>query len=250
MVTEQAGAGDVPHVVHPGWRDARPWLAQGTTLRADDNGAWDAGLFGDTATGTSLGRWRRLRDHAGAARAVHGRQVHAAEVAVHDEGLPGVVVLDAVDGHATAAAGVLLTVSVADCVPVFLLDPERRALGLLHAGWRGTAAGVLEAGLGAMAALGARTHRLEVHLGPAICGRCYEVGPDVPDALGLDHDGRQGHVDLRAALAHRAVAAGVSPGSITVSTLCTRCHNDRLFSHRAGDTGRLLAFMGLRSGNG
>src|SRR5690606_18360795 len=103
----------------------------------------------------------------------------------------------AIDGHATRAPGLLLAVSVADCVPVSLVDPERRAVALLHAGWRGAAAGILERGLEVLAErLLARPEDLHVHLGPAICGGCYEVGPEVHRALGLPEPPAPAPVDL------------------------------------------------------
>lgn len=86
-----------------------------------------------------------------------------------------------------------------------------------------------------------------MHLGPAICGSCYEVGPEVFGALGLPTPDGPTPLDLRAALAERAAAEGVPSTSITVSGHCTRCTDSGLFSHRGGDAGRQVGYLGLRS---
>ena len=132
-------------------------------------------------------------------------------------------------------------------LPVFVVEPRRRAVALLHAGWRGAAAGILELGLEVLGErLGSRAEDLLVHLGPAICGSCYEVGPEVFRGLGLPEPGAPAPVDLRAALAHRAVAAGVAAGSISVSAHCTLCGDAGLFSHRRGDRARQVGYLGVR----
>ncbi len=193
--------------------------------------------------------WERLRTATGIARLAHRRQVHGARVAVCREADVATAAGDAeADALVTACDGLLLAVTVADCVPVFAVDPERRLLGLAHAGWRGMAAGVVEATLAALAELGAERGSLRVHLGPAICGRCYEVGPEVLAALGdVPADARR--VDLRAVIARRALAAGVGPGRLTVSRLCTRCDRRWFFSYRGGDRGqRMCAFLGWSPG--
>jgi copper oxidase (laccase) domain-containing protein len=82
---------------------------------------------------------------------------------------------------------------------------------------------------------------LLVHCGPSICGSCYEVSPDVFAALTGRTVDRPTSVDLRALIANHARALGVR--EITISASCTRCDNDRFFSHRAGDTGRQLGVL-------
>jgi YfiH family protein len=226
-----------------------PWLAQGTPSRDEDGAAFDMGLFGATAVGEAVGRWATLREATRCPRAVHSRQVHGATIAPHDRRGPGLFIGEGHDGHATSTPGLLLTVSIADCVPAFLVDPGRRALALVHAGWRGVAAGVLEAGIRALEVDGSRAGDLIVHLGPAICGRCYEVGPVVFEALGEPAPAAPAPIDLRAVLAGRAVAAGVPAESVTVSTHCTRCERGgrrRFHSHRAGEWARQIAFLGIR----
>lgn len=183
------------------------------------------------------------------ASAVHARQVHGTNLTLHDALPPGLLVAPRADGHATVQPGVLLTVTVADCVPVYLVHEGGKGVALLHAGWRGVAGGVLEK---AFATLSARADLapagFRVHLGPAICAACYEVGPEVHQALGLDVPHAPAPVDLRAQLARRAVASGVSEDAVTTSPYCTRCDNERFFSHRAGDLERQVAYLALVPG--
>lgn len=238
-----------PGYVHPGWRRRFPWLVQGTTGRRVDGQAFDLGLFSPHAPSLAVQEsWAHLRAAAGLSRAVHARQVHEAAVRWEGGGPPGLLVADPCDGHATTRPGVLLAVSVADCVPVFVVDPERRAVALLHAGWRGAAAGILERGVDVLAErAGSRPGSLHLHLGPSICGSCYEVGPEVFEALGLDPPAGPEALDLRGALARRALARGVAPGNVSVSTLCTRCGDGDFFSHRGGDAGRQVGFLGVEA---
>lgn len=236
-----------PHYIHPLWAESFPWLSQGTTARGNEATPYDMALFGEDATGAVSDRWSALRQVTGAGRLVHGRQVHGPVVRVHGDGAPGLHVSPGTDGHVTRTPGVLLTVATADCVPVSLVDPVRRGVGLLHGGWRGVAAGVVERGIEVLSErMGSRPGDLYVHLGPAICGRCYEVGPEVHDALGLPHVEAACPIDLRAVISRRVVGVGVKPGRVTVSSLCTRCEDAPFFSHRGGDVGRQVAFLGVR----
>jgi hypothetical protein len=236
-----------PALVHPEWTRALPWLVQGTTIRGDAPHDFDLGMFsGGSAEAEVRARWDELAAAAGMPRAVHARQVHGRRVRTHEAGTPGLTLVDECDGHVSQAAGVLLAVATADCVPVFLLDPVRRVVGVLHAGWRGASVGVLEEGVAAAESVGARREDLRVHLGPAICERCYEVGPEVFTALGLSAPERPTPIDLRGALAARARSVGVEPEHVTVSAHCTRCTGSGLFSHRGGDAGRHVGYIGVR----
>ncbi len=206
----------------PGWDVSLPWLEAGTTWRGQDPLAmgWDS--------------------------VVRSRQVHGAETRLHAELPAGEHVVGDGDGHVTRSGGLLLTVTLADCVPVFVADPVRRAVALLHAGWRGAAAGVVERGLAVMGeAFGTGAEDLYVHLGPAICGACYEVGPEVFEALGERVPCAAAPIDLRGVIRRRAIAAGVGAGRLTVNRECTLCGDGRYYSHRRGDTGRHLGFIGI-----
>lgn len=226
--------------VHPGWAIDMPWVAQGITGRDAD-----MSLFGDTAAGQVVPRWQRLRDELLCTTIVHSRQVHQASVLLHDRLPPGLLVAADADGHATRTPGTLLAVSVADCVPIFIAAPAAQAVALLHGGWRGVAAGILEQGIGVLRdAFDADATGLHVHLGPAICGECYEVGREVSRGLGLPAEAS--HVDLRAHLVHRALALGVDPSRITVSEICTRHGDSPFYSHRGGCAERQIAVLAIR----
>lgn len=233
------------------WREEYPWLVQGITLRHGVGGEpFDLRLDGPSPTGEVLARWDRLREPLGATTVVRFRQVHGAAVRVARAGGVGVLFGPPGDGLLTRDPGVLLTVAVADCVPVYLLEPRSRAVGLLHAGWRGTAGGILEAGVASMwDRFGIRPEELHVHLGPAIGGDRYEVGPEVYRALGLADPGGPAPLDLRAHLGERARSAGVRPDRIGMSQVCV-WQDSRFFSHRGGDEGRQVAVLGWLAGTG
>ncbi len=240
-------AGGHPWVVHPGWFERFPWLVQGATVRSHGGLPFDLGIGGRAPVEEVLGGWEHLREGTGSTVAVIARQVHGSRVVLHGPGDPGLrIVHPPADGHATAFPGVLLAVTVADCVPAFLVDGRGRGIALLHAGWRGVVAGILEEGVAALQLrLGIGVDDLFLHLGPSICGRCYEVGPEVHEALGLPVPAGPTPVDLRAELARRAVAIGISGARITRSSRCTREEGEAFFSHRGGDAGRQVAFLGI-----
>lgn len=187
-------------------------------------------------------RWDALRRELarGGSRLATAAQVHGDRVVVHGGDWEGWLRVDGADGHAALTRGTALAVTVADCVPVFIAHPSG-ATALLHSGWRGTVARIVERGIEALAHRGIRTAELHLHLGPAVCGRCYEVSADVYERLTGRNPARPTPVDLRAIIASHARAAGVR--HVTISNACTRCDNDRFYSHRAGDSGRQLGVL-------
>jgi len=235
----------VPLFVIQDWAERFPWLFAATTGAGSDD-SFHLGLSGDTPVGVAMGRWRSLIAASGMSGAAHSRQAHGRLVQTHAVAPIGLLYSDGFDGHATAAPGVALTVSVADCIPVFLVDDDARAIALLHAGWRGVAGNILEVGLAALAGLaGTRPERVWLHAGPAICGACYEVGPEVHEALGLARPRTGSTIDLRGALARRARQSGIATERVTISAHCTKCGPGRFFSHRGGERGRQMAVLGI-----
>lgn len=197
---------------------------------------------GDEAVGEVMGRWRALRGALSQAggRFVTASQVHGVRVIEYPAGWSGWLRGDSGDGHLLMERGMSAAVTVADCVPVFVAHPSGRG-ALLHAGWRGTAGGILPACLRRMGELGLPAAELRVHLGPAICQECYEVGPEVATRLtGSDHE-HPTRVDLRGILADQARSLGVRV--VSASGECTRCDNELFFSHRGGDAGRQLGVL-------
>jgi YfiH family protein len=201
-------------------------------------------LTADDPAGEVMTRWQRLRSWLGAegpgSRFATSLQVHGARVMWHEPGWEGWLRVDAADGHCSAYRGTGMGISVADCVPVFVAHPAGIA-GVLHAGWRGTAARIVPAALAGMAERGARASEVRIHLGPGICGACYQVGPDVYQQLTGQQVRAATSVDLRAILAEQARECGVR--SVTISQWCTRCDNAMFFSHRCGDSGRQVAAL-------
>jgi len=211
----------------------------------------DAGTFNLGAADSAaevFGRWMHLVDTLapGTERLAVAHQVHGGRILIHRSGWRGFL-RDTVgaDGHFTEARGTAMAVTLADCVPVFMAHPGGAA-ALLHSGWRGTGAGILRQGIQAFADRGFGAGDLVIHLGPAICGACYEVGPDVYRAVTGETVAGPASVDLRAVLARQAEEAGAVA---TISPWCTRHHNERFYSHRAGDAGRHVAVLAFRREN-
>jgi polyphenol oxidase len=206
-----------------------------------------AGSFGtqsDEPVREVMGRWSGLRRSlGGATRLATAVQVHGAEVVTHGDGWRGWLRGDAADGHLAATPATALAVTIADCVPVFIGHPDGVG-AVLHSGWRGTEARITAVAIQRFEAMGLAARDLALHCGPAICGRCYEVSADVAARLTGHDPGRQTHVDLRAIIAAQAEQLGVR--DVSISPLCTRCDNDRFFSHRAGDAGRQLGVLRTR----
>jgi polyphenol oxidase len=159
--------------------------------------------------------------------------VHGAEVVRVD--LP-LTLVEGVDGIVTDRPGVALFAVFADCLPLVVYDPVNRALGLAHAGWRGTEAGIagkviaaLEREYGSVAA------ELRVGIGPGICGDCYEVGPEFAERFPAEvlkaGEGDRLLLDLVEANRRQFLEAGVTTGQVWAHELCT-LESDELFSHR------------------
>jgi YfiH family protein len=187
------------------------------------------------------------------------------------------------DGLVTNTPGLFLAIQTADCLPIILVDPKRRAVGVFHAGWRGTVKRIVEKGVGEMRLrFGSRAHDLKAAIGPGIQGCCYEVGTEVRAqfesqfayAAKLFREVEEsdpvrekypmlfltarapGHsvlpkkifLDLVEANRQQLLAVGVPAKSIEASPLCTNCRTDLLFSYRAekGRTGRMMGVVGIR----
>lgn len=188
----------------------------------------------------AVARWHALQQalaQAGAPRLASAKQVHGTRVLVHAASWDGWLRVDDADGHVVVGGGAA-AITIADCVPVFVAHPSG-AVAVIHAGWRGTADGILPEALRLFATNGFPVDECHVHLGPSICGRCYEVGVDVYERLTGWETKRPRHVDLRALLAEQASQLGVARWS--ASAECTKCDNADFFSHRAGDAGRQVA---------
>lgn len=188
-------------------------------------------------------------------RLVEAQQVHGVAAAVVGRGDAGRTI-PAVDTLLTASPDVWLAVHTADCVPVLMLDPRRPAAAVVHAGWRGVAAGAVPSAVARLrAAFGSDPARCLVAVGPAIGGCCYEVDRPVAEAMreapwwpraARPAPPGKWHLDLRAAVHAQLTAAGVRPDRIEVTPGCTRCQPDLFFSYRRERaTGRMAACIRL-----
>ena len=212
----------------------------GVTAFTTGRGAGSFGTQSDEPVRDVMARWSALRARLGGVRLATAAQVHGDVVREPDTGWTGWLRADAADGHLALARGAAMAVTVADCVPVFMAHPSG-ATAILHSGWRGTAVRITERAIRRFDALGLAPEDLRVHCGPAICGRCYEVSAEVALQLTGRDPGRAITVDLRDLIARQARALGVR--HVSSSSYCTRCDNDRFFSHRAGDSGRQLGVI-------
>lgn len=223
-----------PCEIVPGFADL------GFTAFTTTRQAGSFSLASSEASVEVFGRWTALMESLAVPRLAMAHQVHGDRVIEHMDGWAGWLRdTSGADGHLSAVAGTAMAVTLADCVPVFMAHPSGIA-AVLHSGWKGTAAGIVRRGLAAFARRGIGAGETRVHLGPAICGRCYEVSPEVYAAVTGDRVDQPTPLDLRAVIARQAREAGAA---VTVSESCTRCDNDRFFSHRAGDTGRQLGVI-------
>ncbi len=281
---------------------ALPWLVHGFSTRAGGfsraygKGDLNLGFTKDdsraavernrTAFLTQLGALSKQRGGARKStskfwplitvRQIHSDIIHCVD-GVPAEHLTG-------DGLITAAPGLLLAIQTADCLPVILVDTKRHAVGVFHAGWRGTLKRIVEKGVGEMfRCFGSRPRDIKAAIGPGIQGCCYQVGEEVPTkfetqfayAASLFREVKEsdpvrekypllfltarapGHsdlpknifLDLVEANRQQLLAAGVPKKNIDASPFCTNCHPELLFSYRAehGKTGRLMGIAGIRS---
>ncbi len=198
---------------------------------------------------------RRIFEALGISRSqiVTARQVHGLEVAVVDERHRGKVIPET-DGLLTSSPGLFLMLRFADCVPIALYDPKRKAIGLLHAGWKGSIMGIAFRAIKLMQeAFGSRPDEIMAGIGPSIGPCCYEIGEDVAELarefwpeppIFFTPQGKM-HLDLWELNRQWLLKAGVK--KIETAELCTSCRKDEFFSHRAskGLTGRFAGIVGL-----
>jgi len=219
-------------LTHPGWRDV-PGLRHGFLDRAESAGGLAEAA---AAAGAPL--------PLDMPRQVHGIRVLPIAPGERPEA----------DALVTALPGRLVGIVTADCVPVLLVARRERVAAAVHAGWRGAAAGILEAAVREIAARGVEPSHLEAAIGPAVGGCCYEVGAEVRaafaattgDTTGPAWTGPAGgryHLDLRRAVALLLHPLGV--GSTTVLGPCTACTPGYCSYRRDGSgAGRQLSFVG------
>lgn len=200
--------------------------------------------------------FRLLREAVGCQRIprVDVRQVHGCDVWVPDADIVHPRASPEADGLVTARPRQLLTIRTADCVPLLMASDDGKAVGAVHAGWRGVVAGVVPEALRTMAQrCGVPAERVFVAVGPHISVDRFEVGPEVAaafDEAGLSpavvrDNGHRPHVDLLEAVLLQLDRAGVPNDHIDATDRCTHAHADEFFSHRRDGppTGRMAAII-------
>lgn len=231
--------------------EAIPWLRHVVTTRDD---ALPVG--GDMSFTTSAAcpegvaanrrRWLaaigRETDRAVMCGLVHGTDIRSVDEADAGRGImEPTTAIPRTDGMTTNTPGLALMMCFADCVPLIVVDAERRAIGLAHAGWRGTLAGMAGCLVAAMRArYGSDPARMLAVIGPSIGPRVYEVGPEVASAFATAYPGdnllirtdSQTRLNLWEANAAQFRRAGLRPGTIHASGICTFERGARFFSHR------------------
>jgi polyphenol oxidase len=285
-----------------------PWLVHGFSTRAGGfsraygSGDLNLGFTKDDArSAVERNRAAFLRELGAVGRQARGsrkggqtlwplitlRQIHSDIIrrvdsipAANKEPLSG-------DGMITTTPGLLLGIQAADCLPVILVDAKRQAVGVFHAGWRGTVQRIVEKGVGEMhRSFGVNPRDLKAAIGPGIHGCCYVVGEEVRTKFesqfeygaSLFREVKEsdpvrekypllfltarapGHgalpdkilLDLVEANRRQLLSAGVPAKNIEASPLCTNCRPDLLFSYRAekGKTGRMMGVAGVRDASG
>jgi hypothetical protein len=258
MAEPLASTGAAPPCLHvPAWR-AIPGLAHGFFGR---RGGVSRGCCAALNLGEGVGdepravaaNWRRIGEAFPGLSFLRMRQVHGAHaVLVTGSDSP----LAAADGMIASAVGLGLAVLTADCVPILCVALEARVVMVLHAGWRGTLAGIAAAGLAeARCQLGVAPGAWRVAMGPAIDGCCYEVeaqvGQQFVDRWGAMPDawqraGSHGQLALRTVNRHILRTHGVPDAQIAEVGPCTSCQSVDYFSHRrsGGRTGRQVSLIG------
>ncbi len=200
-------------------------------------------------------------DHIVCASQTHSTNIRIITEADCGKGVRKEKDYDEIDGLITNVPGIILCTSHADCVPIYLVDKRNKAIGLGHAGWRGTVGRISDKLLQEMNThYGTEPEDVLAAIGPSICQDCYEVGDDVASEIHKCFPWRwrnllaegpiEGKYQLNLWEANRMtlLSAGIIEENITVTDICTYCNKDYLFSHRAtnGKRGNMGAFLELR----
>lgn len=206
--------GDVVRVA--AWQQL-DWLQQGFSLRSAGNIDFRFGDAAEARKAVAAVRWTTMQQ-------VHGNRI---------EVVAGGSDFAETDGMITAKEDILLAVVVADCVPLLLIDPVKRIVGVAHAGRRGTEAGIASAIVNQMVKCGSSKEDIQAAIGPSIGPCCYEINRETHE-----------HFDLWGTNEQQLSEAGIQ--TIIRTDVCTKDHNDLFFSHRTDEVeGRFAGFIGI-----
>ncbi|WGV58192.1 peptidoglycan editing factor PgeF [Brevibacillus brevis] len=255
------------------WEQQFPGLVAGFTIRSGGEseqpyGSFNMGLHVGDESANVVANRRKLAEQAGmsfsawtCADQVHGNQV--CQVTAGGAGKESLEdVISATDGLFTLEKGVMLTSFYADCVPLYFLHPQSGAIGLAHAGWKGTVGRIAEEMVKAMTKhYQAKPADIFVAIGPSIGGCCYEVDERIMTQVRtcagdwekgvISSTGDRYMLDLRQLNTAILLEVGISSGNIFSTNWCTSCRTDLFFSHRKeagiqGTTGRMASYIGWK----
>ncbi|MCC8437155.1 peptidoglycan editing factor PgeF [Brevibacillus sp. M2.1A] len=255
------------------WEHQFPGLVAGFTIRSGGEseqpyGSFNMGLHVGDESANVVANRRKLAEQVGmsfsawtCADQVHGNQV--CQVTAGGAGKESLEdVISATDGLFTLEKGVMLTSFYADCVPLYFLAPQSGAIGLAHAGWKGTVGRIAEEMVKAMTKhYQAKPEDILVAIGPSIGGCCYEVDERIMTQVRtcagnwekavISTTGDRYMLDLRQLNTAILLEAGISSWNILATNWCTSCRTDLFFSHRKeagiqGTTGRMASYIGWK----
>jgi len=178
---------------------------------------------------------------------VSPQQVHSSEVKVVD--VPGKIPFT--DAIISTSKSVVLSIQVADCIPLYLADPDNNVIGIVHAGWRGIEKGIVANSINKMITLGADNNRIIAYIGPSIQKCCFEIGPEVakkfPINFQINSSYDRSFLDLQKLTKNILINNSISYNNIISSNECTKCNSDKYFSYRNTGlkSGRMIGIIGL-----
>lgn len=192
-------------------------------------------------------------------------EINIKKISKHEKGYGATnyeTAFNGIDGFYTFENDILLTLCFADCVPIYFLHGESRAIGIAHAGWKGTVGGIAAEMIRKFQSEGIAANEISVAIGPSICENCYIVDDYV---INLVHNkledvailpytkisAHQYQLNLKECNRLFLIKAGVPSENIQVTNLCTSCQSEHFYSHRRdqGKTGRMVSFIGWKETN-
>ena len=180
-------------------------------------------------------------------RIVNPQQVHSSNVNIVDK--PGKKL--STDAIISSTESLVLSIQVADCIPLYLADPENNIIGIVHAGWRGIEKNIINNSIDKMIEQGADNKKIIAYIGPSIQQCCFEIGPEVakkfPRNFQINGNADRSFLDLQELTKHILMKNSISLNNIISSKECTKCNNDKYFSYRNNGTksGRMIGVIGL-----
>jgi len=178
---------------------------------------------------------------------VNPQQVHSSNVKIVDK--PGKK--PSTDAIISSTKSLVLSIQVADCIPLYLADPENNIVGIVHAGWRGIEKNIIDNSIDKMIEQGADNKKIIAYIGPSIQQCCFEIGPEVakkfPRNFQVNGNNDRSLLDLQELTKHLLMKNSISFNNIFSSKECTKCNSDKYYSYRknGSKSGRMIGVIGL-----